>query len=343
MRTRPDAHQETLSRRLALLRAELEPDRAPERDGSALKDEDDWWAGHTLVPGTEVATGSEVGERPEQPAAITVPMPGRHAARRAMPVPPLSSMVPDTLRGHTRLGPTQLAVVALGLAAALALTCWWLARGRATTVGSPPLVSATGSPLAPLTAAPSGAATGVTVITPGATSGTGSGAGSGTGSPAASAGAMVTVDVEGKVRHPGIVVVPAGSRVTDALAAAGGVARHRLLAGLNLAAVLVDGQQITVGAPAGGAVPSSVDGDTAGGGAAGGSASSAGDAAGALVNLNTATADELDTLPGVGPVTAQSILEWRQENGSFTSVQELLEVDGIGPKTLEQIAPHATV
>jgi competence protein ComEA len=121
------------------------------------------------------------------------------------------------------------------------------------------------------------------------------------------------------------------------------VARHRLLAGLNLAAVLVDGQQITVGAPAGGAVPSSVDGDTAGGGAAGGSASSAGGAAGALVNLNTATADELDTLPGVGPVTAQSILEWRQENGSFTSVQELLEVDGIGPKTLEQIAPHATV
>ena len=147
---------------------------------------------------------------------------------------------------------------------------------------------------------------------------------------------MVTVDVEGKVRRPGIVVVPAGSRVTDALAAAGGVPHHRALGGLNLAAVLVDGQQIVVGGPASGS-------GTSGTTLAAGPGTSGGTSAGALVNLNTASADELDTLPGVGPVTAQSILEWREQNGGFTSVQELLEVDGIGPATLAKLTPHVTV
>ena len=138
------------------------------------------------------------------------------------------------------------------------------------------------------------------------------------------------------MRRPGIVIVPAGSRVTDALAAAGGVPRHRVLGGLNLAAVLVDGQQIVVGA----AAPSAGDavtGSTSTAGAGSGTADQP--AAGALVNLNTATGDQLDTLPGVGPVTAQAILEWREQNGGFTSVQELLEVDGIGPATLAKLTP----
>jgi len=223
-----------------------------------------------------------------------------------------------------RLRPAQLAVVALILVAALALTCWWLARGRATALTAPVAVASSATPLASLTspvAAP-------VVATGAPTSAAGPAA-------AASTGAMVTVDVEGKVRHPGIVILPTGTRVTDALKAAGGVPHRRSLHGLNLAAVLVDGQQIMVGAtpPGSESAPSSTSGGTDAG--AGGAT--------APVNLNTATAEELDTLPGVGPVTAQSILDWRAQNGAFTSVQDLLEVDGIGPATLAKLSPHVTV
>jgi competence protein ComEA len=147
---------------------------------------------------------------------------------------------------------------------------------------------------------------------------------------------MVTVDVEGRVRRPGIVILPAGSRVTDALDAAGGVPHRRALRGLNLAAVLTDGQQIMVGQKTSQSAnlgPTSIGASPAGASPAGG----------APVNLNTATAEQLDTLPDVGPVTAQSIIEWRAENGGFTSVQELLVVDGIGPVTMKKLAPHVTV
>ena len=315
MRTRPDAQQEALARRLALIRA------AEPAERSAASSEDDWWAGHTAVAGWS----SEEDAEPPVPvfSAVPVPEPGRHAARRPRWLaPPL----PEVLRGRTRLGATQLAVVALALAAALALTCWWLARGRATVlapVSAPAAPTAAASPLVAM-ATPvgaSGAPTGVGTAGPSAATG--------------SAGAMVTVDVEGKVRRPGIVILTVGSRVTDALHAAGGVPHRRSLGGLNLAAVLVDGQQIVVG---GAPVASSGTGTTTGGT---GTMPDAG--TGTLVNLNTATAEELDTLPDIGPVTAQSILEWRQQNGGFTSVQELLEVDGIGPATLEKLTPHVTV
>jgi len=154
-------------------------------------------------------------------------------------------------------------------------------------------------------------------------------ASSGAGAPAASPG-TVTVDVAGKVRRPGIVVLDAGARVTDALAAAGGARKGVDLTPLNLARVLVDGEQIVVGGPA--RPP-----------AAAGAATGTGGAAGPLVNLNTAGQTELESLPEVGPVTAQSIIAWRDAHGGFTSVDELLEVDGIGAKTLEQITPHVTV
>ena len=92
---------------------------------------------------------------------------------------------------------------------------------------------------------------------------------------------------------------------------------------------LVDGEQVLVGQPVvPGVAPSAVAGSPA---------------AGALVNLNAAGLSELDTLPGVGPVTAQKILDWRTQHGTFTSVDELLEVDGIGDKTLADIAPHVTL
>jgi competence protein ComEA len=141
----------------------------------------------------------------------------------------------------------------------------------------------------------------------------------------------VTIDVAGKVRHPGIAVLDTGARVVDAIKAAGGARPGVDLTGLNLARVLVDGEQVVVGAVA----PSGAAAEAVPSGAPSGPAT--------LVNLNTATETELDTLPDVGPVTAASILQWRDQHGGFTSVDELLEVDGIGDVTLGKLAPYVTV
>jgi competence protein ComEA len=163
---------------------------------------------------------------------------------------------------------------------------------------------------------------------------------------------LVVVDVAGRVQRPGIVTLPLGARVADALDAAGGPRGRVDLTTLNLARVLLDGEQLLVGvepavpppAPTGdvptGDVPT---GDVPTGDVPGPTSGSTSSAAGSLVNLNTATEAELDTLPGVGPVTAQAILAWRTEHGSFTSVDELLEVSGIGEVTLEELRPLVTV
>lgn len=120
----------------------------------------------------------------------------------------------------------------------------------------------------------------------------------------------------------------------DAIAAAGGVRPGVRLTSLNLAQVLVDGEQIVVGID----VPV-VGGATATGASTPGSSTESI----APVNLNTATAEELDTLPGIGPVTAQAILQWRTDNGPFTSVDDLLDVSGIGDATLSDIRPYVYV
>ena len=143
----------------------------------------------------------------------------------------------------------------------------------------------------------------------------------------------MVVDVAGKVRRPGIVRLPVGSRVVDAVEAAGGPRRGVDLSSLNLARVLVDGEQVVVGVPAPGGVAASA---ASAPGAAGGPP-------GALVNINTATQSELETLPGIGPVTAQAILQWRTDNGAFSAVDELMEVSGIGEATLADMAPFVTV
>jgi competence protein ComEA len=142
--------------------------------------------------------------------------------------------------------------------------------------------------------------------------------------------APVLVDVAGWVRRPGVYRLPASARVIDALDAAGGARPGAELQALNLAAPLVDGTQILVPrqgeappAPAPGAVAGAVPG--------------------ALVNVNTATAAELETLPGIGEVTAQAIIDHRTENGPFTSVDQLLDVTGIGDVTLENIRDLVTV
>ncbi|MGG5257434.1 helix-hairpin-helix domain-containing protein [Phycicoccus avicenniae] len=155
---------------------------------------------------------------------------------------------------------------------------------------------------------------------------------------ASGAGAVLVVHVVGRVRHPGVLRLPSGSRVTDAVEAAGGATRGADLSGLNLARVLVDGEQVRVPAPgevvAGPGPPSG--GTPAGGGGSGGGG---GSAPGGPVSLNTADASALDALPGIGPVLAQRIVDWRTEHGRFTSVDELAEVSGIGEKLLAQLRP----
>ncbi|MEU9349830.1 ComEA family DNA-binding protein [Streptomyces griseoloalbus] len=154
------------------------------------------------------------------------------------------------------------------------------------------------------------------------------------GRPDASAGAAaagsaapeIVVDVSGKVRDPGIHRLPAGSRVEDALRAAGGVRPGTRTDTLNRARFLVDGEQVVVGGPAPAAGPGGATGTAPGAGTAAG----AGPAA--PVSLNTATLDQLDTLPGVGPVLAQHIVDYRTRNGGFRSVDELREVNGIGDR-----------
>jgi competence protein ComEA len=149
--------------------------------------------------------------------------------------------------------------------------------------------------------------------------------------PSPVASAEVIVAVEGKVRQPGVVHLPAGSRVADALEAAGGAQPGVDVAMLNLARKVVDGELILVGV-----TPS--PGMSMPAAAAGGAATPGG-----LVNLNTATLADLDTLPGVGPVLAQRILDARTAQGGFKAVSDLRKVDGIGDARYEQLKDLVTV
>lgn len=152
----------------------------------------------------------------------------------------------------------------------------------------------------------------------------------------------IVVSVTGLVGQPGLVTLPVGARVADAIAAAGGAKPEADLTGVNLAARLGDGDSVVVGSsPGPGGVASGV---TEAGGNTDTAANSGGSApSGGLVNLNTADAAALDTLPGVGPVMAQNILAWRETNGRFTSVEQLQEISGIGPSRFAQISALVTV
>ncbi len=273
-------HQDAVSRRLALLSAEL--------------------AGEPPAPPAPAPALWPPPEPPPEPPPV--PVPGRHAARRAV------GLLPEPLRGRIALGPAQLAVVAVLVAAGLTVTCWWVLRGQPDRIEAPAPVALSSDATQPPLVDASPVAADAT----------------------ASATGSVTVDVTGKVRHPGIVVLDAGARVVDALQEAGGAKPGVDLSGLNLARLLVDGEQVVVGVPP----PAGV---------AAAAAASPGAPGGPMVNLNTASQAELEGLPEVGPVTAQAILAWRDEHGGFTAVDELLEVDGIGDATLSQVAPYVTV
>ena len=140
---------------------------------------------------------------------------------------------------------------------------------------------------------------------------------------------LLVVDVVGEVRHPGLYKLSPESRVDDALRAAGGATPTAALDAINLASPIADGEQIVV--------PSS-DGASRAAGAAPSGAGSPG-APAEKVHLNSATLEELDSLPGVGPVTAQKILAYREQHGAFHSVDELDAVPGIGPARLQDLKP----
>ncbi|MFD0337802.1 helix-hairpin-helix domain-containing protein [Streptomyces sp. NPDC127117] len=149
--------------------------------------------------------------------------------------------------------------------------------------------------------------------------------------PGTGPGGHIVVDVSGKVRRPGIRQLPSGARVADALRAAGGVRDGADLTGLNRARVLMDGEQIVVGAPPGLSTSGGTTGVATGSGG--------GSAAAGPVSLNTATVEQLDTLPGVGPVLAQHIVDYRTQHGGFRSIDELREVNGIGDRRFADLQP----
>ena len=216
--------------------------------------------------------------------------------------------------------PSTRAVV---LAVALTALVTWVAA-HVTSGGSPqPIELAPGTPIA--------SASGVLPVPSGAPSSGGASAGvPGAPTPAGASAAMVVVQVIGEVRRPGLVRLPSGARVADAVARAGGVRPGGGTGGLNLARVVVDGEQIVVSA----GVPVVTGGSGSGtSGAPGGGASD-------VVDLNTATLAELDALPGVGPVMAGRILDWRTAHGRFASIDQLREISGIGAKTFDRLKPH---
>lgn len=215
----------------------------------------------------------------------------------------LVDRMPTVLQGRLTLGGRELGLVALVAAAALCVVAG-IALKASASAASP----ATKSPLVGASVPARATRTPPLVAARGSTP------------------PRVVVDVAGAVVHPRVVTLPAGARVFDALKAAGGVRRGIDVSALNLARVLVDGEQIVVGRSTGAAPATSSS-----------APSSAGQSKPTLVSLNRATEADLEGLPGIGPVTAKSILAWRQQHGAFAKVDELQEVDGIGPKTFAKL------
>ncbi|MFB7464363.1 helix-hairpin-helix domain-containing protein [Streptomyces sp. NPDC056224] len=235
-------------------------------------------------PGAQAGAGAGplAGAPPEAAAGLAPGLARNLALRERLPV-----------WFQVRCGVEPRTVAAVGVVLVLAVGFagqhYWSARPRAVT--APAVVAQEAVPAA--APAPAG--------------GPGGGA------------ARIVVDVSGKVRDPGVRRLPAGSRVEDALSAAGGVRPGTDTSGLNRARVLVDGEQVLVGIP--------VQPPAAGGGGAGG-----GGPGQVPLSLGAATVEQLDGLPGVGPVLARHIVDFRTARGGFRSVEELRQVNGIGER-----------
>ena len=216
------------------------------------------------------------------------------------------SATPDELPkpGFSRM---HVGVIGVLLVLGLIAAGWLLLRARPVAVASPGQVVTMSTPLqsAP-TASPSTSERPIRLV----------------------------VHVLGAVRDPGLVRLPENSRVQDAIDAAGGLTGRADPGELNLAQPLADGQQLVIG------TKSDPAGEVRDGGESG---ADSGASATATLDLNRADQAQLEELPGIGPVTAQAILTWRQQHGRFSRIEELQEVDGIGPKTYAQIAPHVRV
>lgn len=221
----------------------------------------------------------------------------------------LSDRLPVWVQSRCGLEPRTLAALAVVLVVAAGFAGRYFWAGRPEAVRAPEIVRA--APLPESGASPALSAEPTAGAQP----------------------SPVVVDVSGKVRRPGVLTLPAGSRVADALRAAGGVRPGTDVTGLNRARVLMDGEQVVVGVPAPNAA-----GAGAGTGGGSGTGAPAGVRAGPL-SLNSATVEQLDTLPGVGPVLAQHIVDHRLEHGGFRSVAELREVNGIGERRFADLAP----
>ena len=235
----------------------------------------------------------------------------------------LPRWLPDGSAGgwlaSVRADPARAGAVALAVIAAVAVlvTVFTLMRAQPAPVTSaklPPVEMASSASRAPTTA------------------------------PAAKPDDPLIVSVVGLVHTPGLVTLAPGARIADALKAAGGVVDGADTIGLNMASQVGDGQQIVVGIAPRAGLPTALGSSVSSGSAASRTSTAPGGATkqptgkpAEMVDLNTATAQQLDALPGVGPVTAAAIVKWREAHGKFTSVDQLADVDGIDPARLEKL------
>ena len=252
------------------------------------------------------------------------PLPDRPFPDRPLPPRPVSEVVRAWLQwfGLIRLVVIAIAVCAVGAGA------YWLLRAPATPIENTLPIASRASTTTTVSTPPTAA------TTSGRTSTT-----SMTGTPSEGATAdttgLVVVDVAGAVVAPGVYELAAGARAHDAIEAGGGLAADADIDALNLAAPLRDGDRLYV--PHRGLPVPTVILPSGGGNAPTGSSAGASSLPAGPVDLNRATVDELDVLPGIGPATAAAIVAYREQVGPFAAVDDLLKVQGIGPAKLEAI------